>query len=859
MPPLPLLIFPNSVKATPKKGRGAPDKINLPSKEIQAERIEYKLIDEIKKFKSIENFLIDGEEEVDLEQVYVIEIVGTIEDFKKVLDITDGIEWLFEWDTTIEPDEYFYDTTNINKELNSRVFLSMSNQQGLQEIFRLWNMWKENQELPYGKSKWKDIFSRIKDIRPWGIQEQLSDTGIRDEWIKELEEESDEPIKFEIELFYRTNSDKRRKNERILRKIMEDLKGSLISSYIDIEEIHFHAVKVELPRERIREIIQKVDEGIIDFSLLKFSSLMHFRPTGQALSSIAHEEETLDTQSQNIVQISGEPVVAILDGVPFSEHALLSGRMLIDDPDDYASEYQPGERKHGTAMSSLVIHGELDAGEESLARPIYFHPIMQVDARGRGFGPVVEHVPDNIFLEDKIYRAVRRMFEGEGEVAAQSKYIKIINLSIGDSTRPFHGIVSPLARLIDFLSWKYKVLFCISAGNVVNDFAFDLTEHQYDTLNEDEKAHLWLNYIENSTNERKILSPAESINALTIGSIHRDESGIWVPRNRIDIQAFNLDLPSTINRLGLGFRDTIKPEIFFAGGRQLYTPPIIAGQPFKISNFSIAPGQKVAIDSNDGALINVVYTRGTSNATALATRLGAKIFEVVDEIRNQYPDKIEDTQIAIIIKALLTHGASKSHWKDVYETHLRNGQKLDIFKKEVSKYIGYGEVNGKRVLECTEQQATIIGAGKIKEMECREYRIPLPPSLSNDNSWRRLTITLAWFTSINPNNRKLRKAQLFFTPPNKDDNLGLSRQESNHHQVKRSTVQHEILESEKVSSYQDGDYLVVLVQCHADATDNLDDEIDYALVVTLETKENVLMPLPIYEEIRTRIQTPIQV
>jgi len=87
----------------------------------------------------------------------------------------------------------------------------------------------------------------------------------------------------------------------------------------------------------------------------------------------------------------------------------------------------------------------------------------------------------------------------------------------------------------------------------------------------------------------------------------------------------------------------------------------------------------------------------------------------------------------------------------------------------------------------------------------------------------------------------------------------LKREESNYHQVKRSTIQHEILESEKVSSYQDGAYLVILVQCHADATDNLDDEIDYALVVTLETKDDVLLPLPIYEEIKTRIQTSIQV
>ena len=856
MPQLPLLIFPNSIKSTPKRKNGGPDKIILPSKDIQVERIEHKILDGINKFNNPDNFLINNE--IDLEQVYVIEIAGTVEDFKKVLDETIGIEWLFEWDTNIESDEYFYDEKDTHKKLNGRIFLSMNNQQGLTEILSLWNMWKEN-ILPRGKSKWRDVFERIKDIRTWGVKEQLDDTGIREEWIKELEEENVEPIRFEIELFYRRNSHKRRKNEDILRTIVEDLEGSLISSFLDIPDINFHAVKVELPRGRIREIIQKVDEGIIDSSLLKFSNLMYVRPTGQALSTVTVEDESLEINLQGVSHVEGEPIIAILDGVPLAQHELLSDRILVDDPDDYASEYQPGEMKHGTAMSSLVIYGELDAEEEPLIRPVYFHPIMQVNAEARGFGMVEEHVPDNVFLEDKIYRAVRRMFEGEGDVPAQAKYIKVINLSIGDPSRPFNGIVSPLARLIDFLAWKYKVLFCISAGNIRHDYDFQLTENEYNVLNENEKAELLLNYIKDSAHDRKILSPAESINALTVGSIHDDTSGTWIPRNRIDIQPFNFALPSTVNRLGLGFRDTIKPEIFFAGGRQLYTPSIIGREPFKINDFTIAPGQKVAVDSNNGGLNNTVYTRGTSNATALATRLGAKIFEVVNEMKNQNPDKIEDSQIAIIIKALLTHGASKKDWKNIYEEYLRNGQNLSIFKKEVSKFIGYGEVNANKVLACTEQQATIIGAGKITEKECREYRIPLPPSLSDDNSWRRLTITLAWFTPINSNHRKLRTAELFFTPPHKNASLGLERQESEYHQVKRSTVQHEILESEKVSHYEDGDNLVILVQCHADAIANLDDEIDYALIVTLETKDDVLLPLPIYEEIKTRIQTQIQV
>jgi len=65
------------------------------------------------------------------------------------------------------------------------------------------------------------------------------------------------------------------------------------------------------------------------------------------------------------------------------------------------------------------------------------------------------------------------------------------------------------------------------------------------------------------------------------------------------------------------------------------------------------------------------------------------------------------------------------------------------------------------------------------------------------------------------------------------------------------------LESNKVSDYQDGDELVIPVQCNADAIDTLDEQIPYALTVTLEIKEGV--EIPIYQEIQSRIQARIKI
>ena len=47
--------------------------------------------------------------------------------------------------------------------------------------------------------------------------------------------------------------------------------------------------------------------------------------------------------------------------------------------------------------------------------------------------------------------------------------VRVINLSLGNRFQPFDRELSPLARLLDWLAWKYKVLFVVSAGNHVDN------------------------------------------------------------------------------------------------------------------------------------------------------------------------------------------------------------------------------------------------------------------------------------------------------------------------------------------------------------------------------------------------------
>lgn len=854
MAQLPLIIFPKANIVPPPKGKFGSSTPHLPTKNQQITRLSPQFEQLQKQFLADKAILANTISGIDPEMVLVIETAGRIDKLQTAISNTTGLDWLAEWDEEFESDNDFHNTNTkglrVDKPVEGRLFLSMTNQQGLNELLSLWGTWQNNQKLPNGKGKWTEVFNQLKTIRRWGVQEQLIETGMLDMWQEDLQYNytAEEVVNFQIEFFYRKDSTRRTQNETVIKILIEQLSGTLISAFVDYNAIGFHAVKASLPRKSIQLIVDQIHNNELDVNLLKLPSIMFFRPTGQALTLSPHETQAIDIAPET--PVSGEPVVAILDGVPFSQHEWLKDRLLLDDADELEAIYQRGDRKHGTAMASLVIHGEIDAQELPLTRPVYFRPILQPDPHTQDRA---EHVPDEIFYEDRIERAVRRMFEGEGDVPAQAPTIKIINLSFGDPSRLFIHSPSPCAKLLDWLSWKYKVLFCVSTGNFSENIDLGFTEDEFKQLPDNDRVKTTLQTISNAAHSRRLISPAESINAITVGASHQDSSTITHMGQRVDILPVT-GFPSPINRLGNGFRRSIKPEILMPGGRQLYgLPP--TGNIFKLSKVALPPGQKVASESNEGERSASSYTCGTSNATALASRAGAKIYEAIESIRNANPNVIQDEQVAVLIKALLVHGASRENADAELQKHLKNPAKSRQFKGYSSKFIGYGYPNIDKVLACTEQRATVIGCGNIKEKQVHEYRFPLPTSLANSNEWRRLTITLAWFTPLNPNHRYLREAKLFFEPPKKADKLQLERQQSDHNQVQRGTVQHEILESKKVSDYQDGDDLVIPVQCNADACDRLDEEIPYALTVTLEVKEGI--NIQVYQEIRDRIQLQV--
>ncbi|ATS51877.1 Exopolyphosphatase [Xanthomonas citri pv. fuscans] len=865
---LPLLVFPERRILQPEKGNGfPPGKQSLPGHGAQVVRIGRQIEQVEQDFARYQASLTGVLAGLEPEMVLVIEIVGRLDDFRQAVEAA-GLEWLgeTELDDLEAEDDSFYEADVVGqrvvKPLSGRMFLAMSNMTGMREILSLWEQWKENRDLAHGKTKWKAVFEQLNMLRRWGIEEALVETGMIDRWQDLLDPITpDQTITFQIELFYRRSDQNRSANEAVIRSLLESLGGRAISEFIDMPQIAFHAVKAELPARAIQSLLDQVAVGgaDTDIELFKFAGIMYFRPTGQSLAVSEEGEGEPAIFPQGVSDLP--PVAALLDGAPLQLHEALKDRLLVDDVFGLEATYQPGERKHGTAMASLILHGDRSNPEtEPLGRKLYCVPVMQPDHQTREND---EHMPDDVFFEDRIHIAVRRMFEGAGDVPPQAPTVKVINISLGDTAREFIHTPSPWARLLDWLAYRYRVLFCVSAGNYCEGIDLGLNQQQFAALSDGDKIRATIKAVSRNLSSRRLLSPAEAINAITVGAAHTDDSGEAYAQfgQRVDVLPSQA-LFSPATRLGFGFRRSIKPDIFMPGGRQLYSAPLLAASTlYSIDNSVVAPGQKVALDSRQqGVLNHEVFWRGTSNATALATRGVVRLYDMLDKLRAEEGEDIPEALMSVLLKALLVHGAKQDdESKKHIEQAVKDARNSRQFKQVTARYLGYGAVDIERVLTCTAQRATVLGCGEIRENEVHEYAFPIPPGFSSQKIWRRLVVTLAWLTPINPDHRNLREAKLMLEPGGgnwSSQVLKLDRQDGDHNQVERGTVQHEVLEGKKqIQAFEDGEALRIRVSCKKDATAYLDAVIPYGLAVTLEAKEDI----PIYQQVRARIKQPVRI
>ncbi len=852
IPERPLLLFPTPEIADRSKGHGFPSHLHRPSHARQGRRLSPIFRQLQAEFDARRAELMHTAAAADPEQVLVIETIGNVKDFAAATKRIPGFEWMGEIAIDeIQPDDDFHDERNAAKELSGRLYLVMTNQQALSQLLSLWHHYQNNPKMAFdhGLARFREVFLNLKDIRRWGVRERFEETGIFDAWLEDLQHDGDRPIRFEIELWFREISANRREAFDQVNRLIGQLGGNLLQDCV-IPDIAYHAMLAEIPANAAQLILDHPD-----VDLIKCDSIMFFRPLGQMTTGKHQVEgEILDHNVAQVPPPIGKPIVAILDGLPLANHALLDGRIIIDDPDDFASSYTVPDQCHGTAMVSLVVHGDLSDDAPPLSRPVYVRPIMSpipwIDS------PRPERIPDDVLVVDYIHRAVRRMFEGEGTQTASAPTIRIINFSIGDASRQFTRALSPLARLLDWLSLRYRVLFVISAGNHQQQITTGTPKAEFDKFTSDEKEAIVVKALYRDARLRRILSPGESINSITVGALHCDNAGIINVDPSMNL--FQRTLPSPVSAFGSGHRRAIKPDLLFNGGRVLYRE--ILGtrddKAFECSIARVAPGNKVASPSPfPGDLNKVVYCCGTSNATALVSRMASRCHDALaDVFEDQAPDIDISSYIAPLLKAMLVHSCSWGETGARLQDILNSPHNDQQVRDWIVRWLGYGVPNCDRVLECTEQRATLLGFGQLQDKEAHVFDLPLPASLGARRERRRLTVTLAWLSPVLAKNQLYRSAGLWFEV--RGDSLASDRKDADWQAVRRGTLQHEVFEGDRAIPIMEDTNLAIKVNCRRDAGP-IREPVPYGLVVSLEVAEGV--GIAIYDEIRARIASAIQI
>ena len=795
-----------------------------------------------------------------LEHVLVLETVGSIQNFIRAVRKIRGLEWLGEYELDgIAPDHGFEDETNPDKELRGQLFVVMTNQQALGQLKHLFDRWEQNSSDPFprGLAPLKNAFQHLHTIRPWDVEDRIRETGVLEDWRDRLGFMQDH-VAFEVELWFRENPTRRRKAEAQLRNIIESHEGTVVQQCV-VPEIAYHGILGRMPRGQVQTIMED-QTAFRDIRLLQCEDIRYVRPVGQCgiRSSDSTESEPLsDDELARLLArpapVDDSPVVALLDGMPLTGHRLLDNQVTVDDPDGYESAYQAHERIHGTAMASLICHGDLNQLGSAGERPLYVRPILKPQRSIKNY--FEEVLPEDVLPIDLVHRAVRRLFEFENGEPPAAPDVRVINLSVCDRARPLFREMSPWARLLDWLAWKYKVLFIVSAGNYQHDLELGIPRANWNALSPAEQERAVIEALATDTRNRRLLSPAETLNGLTIGASHDDASPL--PVARLTDPFVQPGLPSVFSAHGPGYRGAMKPEIFLPGGKQFVREKLGTTHLKAIletPQFVSPPGQRVAAPGTAGQLNRTQYIRGTSNAAALASYAAVRLHRLIGELRDQPRNQVPMEYDIVLMKALLVHSANWEGAEEPYTDVLKTPDNSRTFKDYLGRFLGYGSANLAKVMTCTEQRVTVLGFGKLDDNEGAVFRFPLPPSLSAETVARRLTITLAWLSPTRGTRQNYRIAHLWFDSKYE---LAPKRKFADHRAVQRGTVQHEVLEGNKAMAFQDGKTIAIKVNCRADA-EKIPDLIPYGLAVTLEVAESVA--LPIYEEVRERlaVRVPVQ-
>ena len=342
--------------------------------------------------------------------------------------------------------------------------------------------------------------------------------------------------------------------------------------------------------------------------------------------------------------------IGIIDGGISDENEFL--RPYIKARETYVPEMYINTR-HATFIASTIQYGNKLNGIAANVFPRFnFVDIVAIPNGDKKIGPV-----DSIGEED-----LMEIIEEVMDKYATST--KIWNLSLGIENKICNGAMSDLGVFLDYIHDKYKVQIFVSGGNL-NQLPLREWPTQPDMGERD-----------------RIISPADSVRAITVGSIALYESSDSIVK---------CNEPSPFSRRGPGANYIVKPDVVDYGGN--------ISRSLSINGL----GMK-GLDIQG----KIIEGNGTSYSTP----------RIVQKFASVYDEMVEKD--LLLAKAMVIHSARM------------NSRGLLEKNQDNIKYYGFGmpSVNASDILQCSKDEVTLVFRQKISPGTHLElYDFPYPASL----------------------------------------------------------------------------------------------------------------------------------
>lgn len=761
------------------------------------------------------------------ERLLVFEVRGSIQNFANAVRKIDGMEFVGEEDLPEDEDKA------------PVAYLMCPDMRALGEIKSLWERWQRGEAPKHRFTAWRDVFNLLRDLRTWGPQDRVSDEEANILLHSVSDRDDDEAVRLEIELVHFRSPEQAATREAVVRHHIEDEGGRVIDR-ARLPDIAYHALLVELPARAVRALASRRQDSIAGLD-----PVMYIRP--QSLASSLETAEPAPSPSPTGHKPELPPILALLDGVPIAQHPLLAGRLTLVDQFDLEPATTVDRRVHGTAMASLIVHGDRNrSGEAPLPRRVHVVPVIGGNGNEETF-------PRDRLAVDVIWQAIKAIREDP----ADAPEIVIVNLSLGNRHLPFHGTPSAWARLLDRLAWHFGLLFLVSAGNLDDDFDVPgfAGRTPFEDADAEQRSRAVIGSIDAIKADRRLFAPAESLNAVTVGAANICETtGLPTARAIIDPHE-DITMSNPSSALGPGIGQAVKPDILFAGGRE-HVLPVTSGQSLRVR--PAAPthstGLKVAAPPAAGEEARESWTLGTSAATALASRTCHRIHDALEDAHGELFTSMPHRDRAVLLKALLAHPAAwppetAARIKDVVGP--ANGRQHARQKDNIRRYLGYGIVNGDDAVACAADRATFWATGRIGQEESIELQVPIPQILGILRCDLIFAATLAWFTPIRPGMKSYKVVKLVLSRPDEETVLRLegSRDQPDQNQSRSGTLTSRRWQSDRSQVLDQDSWERLTITRMPDQGDVIEDAVPFALAVTLAAPGVASL----YEDVRAMV------